>query len=217
MDITKILQDRYSTKEFDPTATISPSQLEQIKLLLQLSPSSTNLQPWHFVLAQSKEGKEQIAKACSSVYQFNKEKVLNCSLAVVFASSTKCCKGHLQALLNQEEKDGRFPKAEFKTQNNDARTMFAEMHVYDKKDYQHWAEKQLYLNLGNFLLGVACLGLDAIAMEGLDFKTLDTEFNLRENAFTSSFVVAVGTHKNTDFNRTLPKSRLPQDTIFTVV
>ncbi|MFI3215006.1 MAG: nitroreductase family protein [Eubacteriales bacterium] len=87
------------------------------------------------------------------------------------------------------------------------------MHKYDYKDFQHWADKQVYLNLGNFLLGVAALGLDAIAMEGLDLKVLDEEFGLREKEFTSSIVVAVGYHKESDFNKDLPKSRLSKEEI----
>lgn len=63
------------------------------------------------------------------------------------------------------------------------------------------------------MLGVGMLGLDAIAMEGFDLKVLDEEFKLREQGFTSSFVVAVGYHKESDFNKDLPKSRLEKSEI----
>ena len=63
------------------------------------------------------------------------------------------------------------------------------------------------------LLSAAVLGLDALPMEGLDMKVLDEEFGLREKGFTSAIVVALGYHKDNDFNATLPKSRLDKDTI----
>lgn len=106
-----------------------------------------------------------------------------------------------------------FPLAELKEQNHAVRSIFAYKHKLDYKDFQHWADKQVYLNLGNFLLGVSALGLDAIAMEGFDLKALDAEFGLREKDFTSSVVAAVGYHNDGDFNKDLPKSRLPKTEI----
>ena len=87
------------------------------------------------------------------------------------------------------------------------------MHKYDYKDYQHWADKQVYLNLGNFLLATASIGLDSLAMEGVDLKIVDQEFGLREKGFTASLVVAVGYHTDEDFNKDLPKSRLDKSEI----
>ena len=56
MDITEILNNRYSIKEFDPDKKISDKEFQQIQALLQMSPSSTNIQPWHFIIADTKEG-----------------------------------------------------------------------------------------------------------------------------------------------------------------
>ena len=208
MDILNALKTRYSTKEFDSTKKLTEEQISQIEDLLQLSPSSTNIQPWHFIVATTDEGKKRIAKGTGGFFSFNEEKVLDASAVVIFASQVDLTEEYLNKVLDKEEKDGRFPKAEFKEQNHGGRSIFANMHKYDYKDYQQWTDKQVYLNLGNFLLGVASLGLDAIAMEGLDMKVLDEEFGLREKGYTSSVVVAVGYHKEGDFNKELPKSRL---------
>ncbi|ONI44449.1 NAD(P)H nitroreductase [Candidatus Epulonipiscium fishelsonii] len=208
MEIIKILKKRYSTKEFDPTKKLTEEQIEQIEDLLQLSPSSTNIQPWHFILATSDDGKKRIAKAAHDFFSFNEAKILDASVVVVFASKVDLTEEYLEHVTEKEDADGRFAKKEFKEQQHIARAIFANMHKFDYKDFQHWTDKQVYLNLGNFLLGVATLGLDALPMEGVDLKLLDEEFDLRQKGFTSSIVVAVGYHKSTDFNRDLPKSRL---------
>ncbi len=213
MDIITALKTRYSTKEFDSTKQLTGEQISQIEELLQLSPSSTNIQPWHFVIATTDEGKKRVAKSATGFYSFNEAKILDASAVVVFASQVDLTDSYLDMVLEQEEKDGRFPKPEFKEQNHGARRIIASMHKYDYKDYQQWADKQVYLNLGNFLLGVAALGLDSIAMEGVDMKVLDEEFGLREKGFTASLVVSVGYHKDSDFNKDLPKSRLPKEEI----
>lgn len=213
MDILETLRTRYSTKAFDSSKSLTEEQITQLEDLLQLSPSSTNIQPWHFVLATTKEGKQRITKGTQGFFSFNESKVLDASAVVIFASKVDLTEEYLQTVLAQEDADGRFAEKEHKEQNHGARSIFAHMHKLDYKDFQHWADKQVYLNLGNFLLGVASLGLDAIAMEGLDLKVLDETFGLREKGFTSSIVVAVGYHKEGDFNKDLPKSRLPKDTI----
>ena len=213
MDIINALETRYSTKEFDSSKKISEDMIAKIEDLLQLAPSSTNIQPWHFIIATTQQGKKRIAKGATGFYSFNESKVLDASVVVIFASKVDLTEEYLRHILEKEDADGRFPNDEFKEQNHGGRSIFANMHKLDYKDFQHWADKQVYLNIGSFLLGVAALGLDAVAMEGMDLKVLDEEFGLRQKGFTSSVVVAVGYHKQSDFNKNLPKSRLDKGEI----
>lgn len=217
MNIKEVLEQRYSTKEFDTDKKLSPEQVEQVKAMLQLSPNSTNLQPWHFIIADSEAGKQRIASSTEGLYQFNTSKILDASHVVVFCSRLSAEEDYLRHVLDKEDSDGRYANEEFKDMMHGGRSMFVDMHKYDLKDLQHWMEKQVYLNIGNLLLGAAALGLDALPMEGVDLKTLDTEFGLREKGFTAVAVVSLGFRKETDFNAQLPKSRLDRDEIFTLV
>lgn len=217
MNLKEVLNWRYTTKEFDPAKKISEEDFEHIKTLLQMSPSSTNIQPWHFVIANTKEGKKRFTKGTQGFFIFNEAKVLNASHVVAFCAKTDVDDVYMRHLLEKEDKDGRYASSEFKEQMYGARNIFADIHRYDLKDFQHWMEKQVYLNIGNFLLGVASLGVDATPMEGFDMKAFDEEFSLREKGFTAVTLVALGYRKDSDFNAKLPKSRLPQDEIFTLV
>jgi len=125
----------------------------------------------------------------------------------------------MQHLLDVKDKNGRFPNEEIKQNVNVGRNASADIHKYDLKDLQHWIEKQVYLNIGNFLLGVAALGIDACPMEGIDTKALDEEFGLREKGFTSITAVAIGYRTESDFNTTdkTPKSRLPESDVIIVL
>ena len=209
MNIIDVAKSRYTTKVFDSSKKIPAEKVEQIKQLLRLSPSSTNLQPWHFILASSDEGKARVAKATSGFYSFNEPKVLNASHVVVFCAKTTLDEDYLSKVLQQEQADGRFANSEVMAGQNKGRTYFANLHRFDYKDAQHWMEKQVYLNVGNFLLGVAALGIDAVPIEGFDARILDTEFGLREQGFTSVVIVPLGYRSKDDFNADLPKSRLP--------
>ena len=156
-----------------------------------------------------------VSITAAGTYVFNERKMLDASHVVVFCAKTAMDDAWLERVVDQEEADGRFNTPEAKAANHKGRTYFADMHRVDLKDDDQWMAKQVYLNVGNFLLGVAALGLDAVPIEGFDAAILDEEFGLKEKGFTSLVVVPVGHHSVEDFNATLPKSRLPLSTIVT--
>lgn len=219
MDVIKALNRRYTTKYFDPNKKISEEDFAKVKEILRMSPSSTNLQPWHFVIASTEEGKKRMAKGTKGFFSFNAGKVLDASHVVLFCSKTFIDEAYLQHISDTEDNDGRYPSEEVKQNVNGARHIFTDIHKYDLKDLQHWLEKQVYLNIGNFVLGVASLGIDACTMEGLDMKAIDNEFGLREKGFTAIAAVSIGYRAENDFNTPdkTPKSRLTEQEIITIV
>jgi nitroreductase/dihydropteridine reductase len=219
MNVIETLNWRYSAKEFNPEKKISHDDFKKVKSILRMSPSSTNIQPWHFLIASDTSGKKRIAKGTQGFFAFNEIKVLNASHVVVFCARTNADESFMQQLLQKETTDGRYPNDEIKQMVYGARNTFTDIHKYDQKDFQHWIEKQVYLNLGNFLLGVASLKIDALPMEGIDFKAIDKEFNLRAKGFTSIAAVSLGYRTDSDFNAPTktPKSRLLENTIITEI
>ena len=218
-DITYYARKRHTTKAYDPNRRIPDETVDKLKELLRFSPSSTNIQPWHFVIASTQEGKERVAKATEK-YPFNRPSILNASHVVVFASRLAVDEDYLQHVLEQEDKDGRFDtdRETHKPAMHGGRSLFVNLHKQDFKDVQHWMDKQVYLNLGQFLLGAAALGVDATPMEGIEIPVLDAEFGLREKGYSALFVVPLGYHDpEQDYNASLPKSRLPYSDILTEV
>ncbi len=197
---------RYTTKFYDADKRISESDVQAIRDLLRFSPSSTNAQPWHFILAGTPEGKERVAGATAGAYSFNRNKIVDAS------------EEYLQHILDVEDADGRFvadPQA-LREQMHGARSMFVDMHK-EAGDLDAWSQAQTYLNIGQFMLGVASLGIDATPMEGVDLDALDAEFGLREKGFRALVVVSLGYRAADDFNAALPKSRLPEAEIITEI
>jgi len=217
MDIVTVAKTRYTAKAYDPARTLDADTLEQLRQLLRFSPSSTNAQPWHFVLATTQEGKDRIADGGTEPFPFNAPSIRNASAVVVFCAKTTLDDDFLAKVLDQEDADGRYAMdASFKPQMDAGRKMFIDFHRYRFKDLNHWMEKQVYLNVGQFLLGCGALGLDATPMEGIDFEALDVALGLREQGYTSVVVVPVGYHHpEQDYNKALTKSRLPYAEILT--
>lgn len=215
MNIAEIARNRYTTKAFDPSRRIADDLVVQIETLLRFSPSSTNSQPWHFFIAGSDEGKAIVAKGTPGFYAFNEAKIRNASHVVVFCTRASIDEAHLQNLLLQEDKDGRFATPEAREGQHRGRSFFVNAHRFEKRDAQHWMEKQVYLAIGTLLLRAATLGIDACPIEGFDQVALDEALGLRAKGLTSSVIVALGYRSAEDFNAGLPKSRLPAAQVIT--
>lgn len=217
MSLSSVLMKRYATKKFDDNKVISNADMTIIKELLQLSPSSVNTQPWHFLITKNQETKKRISLATDANYSFNSDKILDASHVIVVCAKTDITEDYMSHLLEQESKDGRYSSDEFKEQANNARSFFVDLHRNKCKDLNHWLEKQVYLNIGSLLLGVATLGIDAVPMEGVDFTILNKEFSLEEKGLNSIAIISLGYKESNDFNASLPKSRLNQKEIITEI
>ncbi len=218
MNLIDAANRRYSTKAFDPDKRIPDAEFAQLKALLRLSPSSVNAQPWHFIIAHTPEGRERMRRGTQDSFSFNDVKVRDASHVILFCVKTGIDGEYLNHLLEREDADGRFLGPVFKREDmQKGRARFTDIHRFDLKDAQHWMEKQVYLNLGTALLGAAALGIDAVPLEGIDPRALDREFGLREKGYTALVMLALGYRKDSDFNAALPKSRLPEEEIFTVL
>ena len=217
LNIQTWINTRYSTKVFDSTKTITQAEKESIIKILQMSPSSVNSQPWHFILADNQSGKEKIAKSTAGIYSFNTGKIMDAGLVIAFCAKTNIDEKYLEKLTDQEAKDKRFSSVEAQNEQHAKRKMFTDMHKITIKDLPEWLCSQVYLNLGFLLFGVAALGLDAVPIEGFDPDSLDEEFALPEKGLSSKAIVAIGHHAENDFNYNVPKSRLPIEDIMTIL
>lgn len=215
MNISQIVQTRHAVKSFDPVRKIPEELMNELRTLLRMSPSSVNSQPWHFVIASSAHGKSRISAAARERYAYNGPKILNASHVVVLCSRTRMDDAHLAALLEQEDRDGRFATPEAKSGQESGRRFYIDLHRTGRADIRSWMEKQVYIALGMLLLGAAALGIDACPMEGFDTAVLDKELGLAERGLTVLVIACLGYHDEDDFNAGLPKSRLPAGSLFT--
>lgn len=217
MTLNDAVARRHTVKAFASGKSLPQEEIETLLNVLRNSPSSVNSQPWHFVVASTPEGREQIAQSTTGAFVYNGPKVLNASHVIALCMRTDLNDAHLQNVLAQEEQDGRFAKPEGKAGQDKSRRGYVDMHRYEQRDIPQWMEKQVYLALGGLLLGAAMLGIDATPMEGFDQRALDQALGLREKGFTSVVLVSLGYRSDEDFNAALPKSRLPREEIFTFI
>lgn len=210
IDLEKLSEQRYTAKVYDKSRKIAPEQLQQLLALLRNTPSSVNSQPWHFFVVGSDEGKKTIEPA---MLDFNKPRVLDASHVIVFAVRTSMDDAYLDHLLEQDDKYGRFRSEEDRAAQHGGRSFFVGLNR--DKDLVGWETKQAYIALGSLLFGAAALGIDATPIEGFKPAEMDEALGLREKGLTSVLVASLGYSSEDDFNARLPKSRLPQEELFT--
>lgn len=195
MNFTKLMQTRYTTKAYDPTQKVSEADIETLKEILRLSPSSINSQPWKFIFVSDETWKNKLSEHS----RHNKEKVLRASHIVLF------CRVDTVSHFTEKMAD-YIPQTAIDYYNAHVRPL-------PESEILAWLTHQLYIPLGIFLAACADLGIDSTAMEGID-KRAYTDL-LGEKGYEVVFAVAVGYHSDEDFNQLhlIPKRRKSREEV----
>lgn len=214
LTIAKIVNERKTTKAFEPGQSLTLEQSEAMRALLRMSPSSTNAQPWHFFIAKSPAGKRRVAAGAAGNFAYNEPKIMNAAEVVVLCARTRLDEAYLTQVLDQETQDGRLATEEARTNQHNVRKGYVQKHEA-AGSVLNWTARQVYIALGFLLLGAAEIGVDACPIEGFDCVAVDAELGLEAKGLTSVVVVALGRKSGADFNAALPKSRLPASAVIT--
>lgn len=215
MDLLTVAKTRYTTKAYDATKKIPQEQFERLVEILRLTPSSINIQPWHFFIADHDEAKQRIAKALVGKYAYNAPKVLDSSHTILFCTKADISEQHLADLLQQDDLSGRFKDEKAKQGQKESRSGYVSYYRNEKGDIQRWAENQTFIALGQMLLAAGIEGIDATPIGGFDEAILTEELGLTEKNLIPSVIMTLGYRSNVDFNAKLPKSRLAQKDVIT--
>ncbi len=217
MDVLNATQMRYTTKAYDASKKIPDHQFQRLLEILRLTPSSVNIQPWHFLIADNIEAKTRIAKGLTGRYAYNAPKVLDASHSIIFCTRTDVTQEHLEQLLKQDDLNGRFKDEKAKEAQGQTRAGYVEYYRNEQQNLYGWMENQTFIALGQLLLAAGLEGVDATPMGGFDEEIISQEFELAEKGLRPSVIVSLGYRSASDFNAQLPKSRLDDAVIFTTL
>ncbi len=215
MDLLNVSKTRYTTKAYNPEKKIPQETFNKLLEILRLTPSSINIQPWHFFIAENQAAKERIAKSLVGKYAYNAPKVLDSSHTILLCTKADISEQHLENLLNQDDLSGRFKDEKAKQGQKDSRTGYVNYYRTEKGDIQRWAENQTFIALGQILLAAGIEGIDATPIGGFDEDIITRELKLTEQGLVPSVLLTLGYRSESDFNAKLPKSRLNKEQIFT--
>jgi nitroreductase len=170
MDFKQIVMGRYATKKFK--GKIEQKKVDELIEIVRFAPSSFNIQPWKLIVISDQVTKEKLAPLA-----WNQPQITTCSHLIIF-----CADSDLRVLVQRLEKQ----MIDAGATKDGIKSYVDMMHGFvDSMGEEHlktaWAQKQLYIALGNALNGAKSLGFDSCPMEGFDPKGFKEALKLPEN------------------------------------
>ena len=188
MNYLEILKFRHACKIFDENKKIGAGEFDFILEAGRLSPSSTGLEQWDFLVVQNKELREKI-KAVS----WNQVQITSCSHLVVILAKIKEVKvgsSYIDKMIAR--------RADKNIEAIAARQKFFLLSNFKNDDELtfQWSHEQCMIAATNMMNAAASLGIDSCPIEGFDRHALNEILGLDESEQRVAIVVPFGYRLN---------------------
>ena len=191
MNYLEILKFRHACKIFDESKKISAGEFDFNLEAGRLSPSSTGLEQWDFLVVQNKELREKI-KAVS----WNQAQITSCSHLVVILAKIKEIKvgsSYIDKMIaRRADKNIEAIAARQKFYND---FLLSNFKNDDELTFQ-WSHEQCMIAATNMMNAAASLGIDSCPIEGFDRHALNELLGLDESEKRVAIVVPFGYRLN---------------------
>jgi len=208
MNLIDKLNWRYATKKFSE-GKVSAEELNQLISAINLSASSTGLQPYRIFIVENPELREKLAEG-----SFNRQ-IADSSHLIVFAAFEKVTLQHIDDYMNLIASQRGIPVeslADFKM------ALVGGILNRSDEDNYTWAARQAYIALGTALIAAAELKIDTTPMEGFDAAKFDDLLGLKALGLKSVVTLAIGYRdEELDIFASFKKVRLPEAEFATFV
>lgn len=200
------LEWRYATKKFDPTQRVSNEDMAEIKQALRLSASSFWLQPWKFVIIENQDIQDSLVE-----HSWGQQQVAQASHVIVFCRNNSLDDSLVENYIADTIETTRAP-AEALQAYKDIMLGFLANHSLEQKKI--WADKQLYIALGNIMTVLAHMHIDSCPMEWFLAEKYDEILGLTEKWLSSVVVLPIWYRDDDDTNATRKKVRYSEEELF---
>lgn len=204
-DMISALSWRYATKKFDANKKLSAEQLDTLLEVLRLTPSSFGLQLWKFIVVENPSVREELMG-----YSWGQKQIVDASHLLVLCRKTQIDASLVESYISDTlEKTGA--PAEALQGYKDMLLGFIQN--LSPEIAPHWADKQVYIALGNALTVAASMQIDTYPMEGFSKADYDRVLGLPELGLASVLVLPVGYRAEDDSYATRPKIRYASEDV----
>ena len=194
---------RYATKQFDPRRKIDPKTWAALEETLVLTPSSFGLQPWKFLVVADPEVREKLVPA-----SWGQRQVADASHLVVFAAKSSLGEEDIESYIDRIVEVRGAPRESLASFRDMMLGSIIKGQGEDGR--QDWAEKQVYIALGNFLTSAVVLGIDVCPMEGIEPGKYDKLLGFDKSGFHTVVAAAAGYRSLDDTYAGVKKVRFPK-------
>lgn len=206
MELVKNLNWRYATKSFDPSKEISAVELDKLKDVVQLSASSYGLQAYKVLFIENPMLREKLKEQ-----SWGQGQITDASHLMVFCRYDELTEGHIDDFIFRKSMVQSVSMDQLSGYGDFIKSSLSHKTVLEK---EHWMEKQVYIALGNLLMGCAELEIDACPIEGFQNEQYDEILGLPEKGLKSVVVAAIGYRAATDESQHQVKVRKSKELLF---
>lgn len=209
MNVLQNLKWRYATKAMNG-ATVPQEKVDYILDAIQLSASSSGLQPYEVLVITDPELKQKIRKV-----SFDQSQVTDASHVLVFAAWDDYTEERINKVFKRNNEERQVPDS----MTDDYRNRLLQIYGTQSADANHQhAARQAYIALGSALLAAAEQEVDSTPMEGFDNAALDELLNLQEKNLKSVLVLPLGYRDaEKDWLVNMKKVRTPKEELITTI
>ncbi|MHA7965427.1 nitroreductase family protein [Paenibacillus sp. CAU 1782] len=201
-DFEKIILERRSIKSYDPNVTISHEEMDEMLKKATRAPSSTNLQPWHFLVIKSAESKAKLLEVASPT---NHTKLQTSSAAIAIF-------GDLQSIERAEEIYQANVELGYATQEVKERQLAGILQWNSTKTEQQRRDIVMTdcgLVAMQLMLVARSHGYDTNPINGYDKSRINEAFGLDQKRYVPVMLLSLGKAADEGF----PTMRLATDKI----
>lgn len=209
MNVLQNLKWRYATKAMNGQV-VPQEKVDYILDAIQLSASSSGLQPYEVLLISNPEVKAKIRQVA-----YDQSQITDASHVLVFVAWDQ---------YTEERVNKVFKRNNIERGLDDSATDAYRMRLLgmfqaqtQEQNFNH-AAKQAYIALGSALVAAAEQKVDSTPMEGFDSAALDEVLNLPEKGLKSVIVLPLGYRDETkDWLVNMKKVRTPKEELITQI
>jgi nitroreductase len=197
--LSEVIKERHSVRKYDPTYKISQEEIKDMLIEATQAPSSSNLQPWRFIVFQDQEMKKELRAIAN-----NQEQVETASAVIAVLGDKEMYKSVEKVYRSAHE-------AGYMDEANMNRLIEGTNNTYP------YAPEETRKNIASFDAGLVSMqlmlvaknrGYDTVPMGGFNKEQFMEKFNVPDRFFPI-VLISVGKAAATAFKTT----RLPLEDV----
>lgn len=204
MSILHKLQWRYATKKFDPEKIVAEEDITELLKAMNLSASSSGLQPYKFIVIHNKELQQQLRSV-----SFDQPQITDASHLIVIVAKNEVSPEDIKAYVSRTAEIRNIAASLDGLEQSLLKGIASKNPI----EQLQWAQRQCYLPLATLLIAAADLKIDTCPMEGFIPEEYDRILGLSEQGLHATVIAAIGYRSREDNLQHAKKSRRTLDDI----
>ncbi len=181
-DLSTIIRERHSVRKYDASFKIPREEIEEILSEAILAPSSSNLQPWRFIVIDDQEVKKELRQIA------NNQEQVETSSAIIAVLGDKEMYHNIEKVYRSNYEAG-FMNLET-----------VEQIIQNSKNVYTQASEEIRKNIASFDTGLVSMqlmliakakGYDTVTMGGFDKEKFIKKFNISDR-YMPIVLIAIG-------------------------